>query len=227
VLSVHHAPNESLERIRDRVRKGRGRIRTGGPDYLAYTILDALIDGYFPVLEQHGETLEHLEEEVATQSQRSSTMRKIHEVKRDLLMIRKAVWPLREALGSVFHLETPLIATTTRVFIRDCYDHCVQIIDLVETYRELTTSLMEVYLSTISNRMNEIMKILTIISTIFIPLNFIVGVYGMNFDSHSPWNMPELHWYFGYPFVLGVIGLVGFSLLYYFYKKGWIGPEKP
>lgn len=224
VLSFHHLPTEGLDRVRDRVRKGRGRIRTGGPDYLAYALLDTTTDSFFPVLEHHGEALETLEEQMAAQTSGADTMRSIHEIKRDLLLLRKAVWPLREALGSVFHLETPLIASSTRVFLRDCYDHSVQIIDLVETYRELTSSLMEVYLSTISNRMNEIMKVLTIISTIFIPLNFIVGVYGMNFDTQlSPWNMPELKWYWGYPFVLAVIALVGFSLLYYFYRKGWIG----
>ena len=152
----------------------------------------------------------------------------IHTVKRDLLTLRRAIWPLRDAINGLFREESPLISPETHPYLRDCADHAVQIIDLVETYRELGSGMMDVYLSSVSNRMNEIMKVLTIISTIFIPLSFIAGVYGMNFDTkRSPLNMPELEWYWGYPFSLAIMGLIAGALLIFFWRKGWLGKGLP
>jgi magnesium transporter len=144
------------------------------------------------------------------------------------LYIRRAIWPQREALNTLVRDEIPHINAETRLYLRDCYDHCVRIIDLVETYREVCSDLMDLYLSSISNRMNEIMKVLTIISTLFIPLTFIVGVYGMNFDNHaSPLNMPELTWYYGYPLCLAVMAVIAIGQLFFFRRKGWLGQPKP
>ena len=224
VLTFQERPGrDSIEPVRDRLRRNRGRIRSLGADYLVYNLIDAVIDGYFPVLEKYGERLDALEDEVTENIDRSTTAR-IHEIKSDLLVIRRAIWPHREAISMLVRDANPLIQPETRVYLRDCYDHTVQLIDLVETYRELGADLRDVYLSSISNRMNEIMKVLTVISTIFIPLNFIAGVYGMNFNTEkSPWNMPELNWYYGYPFALGVMLAVTCVMLYFFAKKGWLG----
>jgi magnesium transporter len=224
VITFQERPGEdSIEPVRERLRKSRGRIRALGADYLAYAILDAVIDGYFPVLEQYGERLESLELEVTTSADRS-LIGKIHDIKSDLLMIRRSIWPHREAFNGLVRDSSPLVKAETRVYLRDCYDHTVQLIDLVETYRELGADLRDVYLSSVSNRMNEIMKVLTIISTIFMPLSFIASVYGMNFNTEiSPWNMPELNWYYGYPFVLGVMATMTTGMLIFFRRKGWLG----
>jgi magnesium transporter len=209
--------------VRERIRKGVGRMRGAGPDYLAYALLDAIIDGYFPVLEHYGEYLEDLED-VLVHDPDEELVADIHNVKRDLLTLRRAIWPLRDALGALLREPVPLISHETHPYLRDCYDHTVQIIDLVETYRELGSGLMDMYLSSVSNRMNEIMKVLTIISTIFIPLSFIAGVYGMNFNpERSPLNMPELNWYWGYPFCLAIMGVVAAVLVGFFWRKGWLG----
>jgi magnesium transporter len=186
-----------------------------------YALLDAVIDGFFPVLEDYGEAIEDLEDEVVAKPTRQ-TLEKIHKLKRDLLMLRRAIWPQRDAINALIRDGSDLISDDVRVYLRDCYDHAVQVLDMVETYRELASSLMDVYLSSVSNRMNEVMKLLTVISTIFIPLTFIAGVYGMNFNpERSPWNMPELNWYFGYPLCWGVMLAIASSLIYYFYRKGW------
>ena len=202
--------------IRERIRKNHGRIRSTGPDYLAYSILDAVVDHYFPALERYGEQLEDLEQEVVTQPARQ-TLAKIHDLKRDLLTLRRAVWPAREALNSLVRDETPFIARETRTYLRDCYDHAVRIIDIIETDRETAFGLLETYLSSMSNRMNEIMKVLTIIATIFIPLTFIVGIYGMNFT-----HMPELNSSWGYPGVMILMGVIAAGMLRYFHRKGWL-----
>jgi magnesium transporter len=173
------------------------------------------------VLEQYGEAIEDLEEEVVENPTRR-TLEKIHKLKRELLLLRRAIWPQRDAINSLIRDGSDLISAEVRVYLRDCYDHAVQVLDMVETYRELASSLMDVYLSSVSNKMNEVMKLLTVISTIFIPLTFVAGVYGMNFDpKESPWNMPELDWYFGYPLCWAIMLAIAFSLVYYFYRKGW------
>ena len=222
IITLQELPGDSFEKVRERIRQNRsGKIRGQGPDYLLYALIDALIDEFFPVLESYGERIEELEDEVVLEPE-PETLQEIHRIKRDLLDLRRTAWPEREVISSLQREEAHLIRPETRVYLRDCYDHMVQVIDMIETYRDLSGGLLEVYLSSTSNRLNEVMKVLTIISTIFIPLNFIAGVYGMNFDRQaSPLNMPELGWYFGYPAVLTVMAVTGAGLLVYFKRKGW------
>ena len=215
-------PGDAFEPARDRIRKGSAQLRRLGADYLAYTLLDSVIDGYFPLLEELGERLESLEDEILARPQRSAIER-LHDLKREMLILRRAVWPLREATNSLVRDANRFIGDEARVHLRDCYDHAVRIIDFVETDRELCTDLMDLYLSSINQRMTEVMKVLTIIATLFIPLTFIAGLYGMNFDtSRSPWNMPELRWYFGYPFALCLMAATAGLFAFYFWWKGWI-----
>lgn len=222
VVTFQQLAGDCLDPLRERIRQGRGLIRNSGPDYLAYAVLDGVVDSYFPILEVFGEEIEALETAIITRHDRSVIAR-IHDVKTKLLVLRRAIWPLREALHVLVRDPIPLIQDDTRIYLRDCSDHTFQIIDLLETYRELASDLMELYHSSISNRMNEIMQVLTVIATIFIPLTFVVGVYGMNFDTEvSPWNMPELKWYWGYPAVWGVMLLIAGGLLVFFRHKGWI-----
>jgi magnesium transporter len=221
ILTFQHLPGDCLDPLRERIRRGRGIVRTSGPDYLAYAMLDSVVDSYFPILESFGEEIEDLETAIA-ESPTKVTIPRIHGIKRRLLIMRRAVWPLREALHVLVRDPIPLIHSDTRIYLRDCADHTFQIMDLVETYRELTSDLLDLYHSSLSNRMNEVMQVLTVIATIFIPLTFIVGIYGMNFDTKvSPWNMPELEWYWGYPAVWAVMLAVTAALLYFFRRKGW------
>ena len=221
VITFQEVPGDSFEAVRERIRKGKGLIRKSGPDYLTYALVDALVDEFFPVLEKYGERVEALEEEVVLRPS-PQTIQEIHKIKRELLLLRRAAWPERDVISAMQREESDVIRPETQVFLRDCYDHTIQVIDMIETFRDLSSGMLDVYLSSTSNRLNEVMKVLTIISTIFIPLNFIAGVYGMNFDTRvSPWNMPELEWYFGYPAVLTVMATVGVSLVFYFKRKGW------
>ena len=207
--------------IHERIRNSKGTIRHHGPDYLTYALLDAIIDGFFPVLEAYGEQIEDLESEVVANPTRQ-TLQRIHAIKRELLMLRRAIWPQRDAINVLIRDGSDLISADVQIHLRDCYDHAIQVLDMVETYRELASSLMDVYLSSVGNKMNEIMKLLTVISSIFIPLTFIAGVYGMNFNTEkSPWNMPELNWYWGYAACLGFMALTAGSLIYFFWRKGW------
>jgi len=217
VLTFQEHYGDCLDGVRERLRKGKGIMRRSGPDYLAYAILDAITDGFFPVLESLGERLETLETEVVTRPGRSS-LEKIHRAKRDLLTLRRAIWPLRDAINGLTREEHELVAHPTRVYLRDCYDHAVQGLDMVETYRELAAGLMDIYISTLSQRLNEVMKVLTIIATIFIPLTFVAGVYGMNFR-----HMPELEWRYGYPLVMLLMGAMAAGMVVYFARKGWLG----
>ena len=217
-------PGDSFNRVRARLREGSGKIRALGSDYLAYTLIDAVIDNYYPVLEVYAERLDELEEMVIDPVGRQ-VMDQLHTVKADLLILRRAIWPLRDAIALLAREENARVSDNTRLFLRDCYDHIVQVVELIETYRELTADLRDLYMSSISNRINETMRILTIFSTFFIPLTFIVGIYGMNFDSENgakPLNMPELHWYWGYPMVWASMLICSTSMLVYFYKRGWI-----
>jgi magnesium transporter len=216
VLTFQEQPGDCFTAVRERIRKNHGRLRGAGPDYLAYALIDAAVDHYFPALERYGEHLEEMEQEVVTQPTRQ-TLAKIHDIKRDLLTLRRAVWPAREALNSLVRDETPFIARDTRTYLRDCYDHAVRVIDIIETDRETAFGLLETYLSSMSNRLNEVMKVLTIISTIFIPLSFIVGIYGMNFA-----HMPEINWPWAYPAVLIFMALIAVYMLLYFRRKGWL-----
>jgi magnesium transporter len=222
ILTIQELPGDSFEAVRQRIRRGKGLIRKAGADYLLYALVDALIDEFFPVLERYGEQIEELEDEVILQPS-PEVLHRIHAVKRDLLVLRRTAWPERDTINAFSREESSLISDETKVFIRDCYDHIIQVIDIVETYRDLSSGLQEAYLSSISLRMNEIMKVLTIISTIFIPLTFIAGIYGMNFNPDaSPLNMPELNWYWGYPFSLAIMAIVATGLIIFFRRKGWL-----
>lgn len=221
VLTFQERHDEVFEQLRARLRGGDA-IRTHGTDYLAYAILDATIDAFFPLLEAYGERVDHLEARVIN-SPTIAQIAHIHDLKRNLLTARRAVWPQREMLNALVRDETPFISGQTRLFLRDCYDHTIQLIDTIETYREVASGLVDILLSSQSNRMNEIMKVLTIIATIFMPLSFIAGIYGMNFDTESPWNMPELHWRFGYVAALALMLAIGLAMLWWFRRKGWLG----
>lgn len=225
VLTFLEDPGDCLDPVRDRIRKNGGRIRRSGPDYLAYALIDSVIDSYFPTVERFADRLDEIEESVTTDQKH--VIQWIHEIRNELLLLRRAVRPHREAVNELIRDEHPLIGPEARVFLRDCYDHTIQLIDLLEVYREMCADLRDFSISLASNRMNEIMKVLTIISTIFIPLGFIAGVYGMNFDTSSEWNMPELKWRFGYPIVLGFMALVSLALVGFFWRRGWIGSSLP
>ncbi len=213
---------DPFDPVRERIKKSAGKLRHQGADYLAYALLDAIIDSYFPILEELLEQLDRLDLEIFSSSQ-PAIIGKIHGIKRDLLTFRRVAWPLRDVIAAFLREGTQFISELSRTYMRDCYDHLVQIIDLVETSREIGSDLIDVHLSMTSFRLNEVMKVLTIISTIFIPLTFIVGVYGMNFDgSASPWNMPELRAKYGYPVVVFVMISIALGLLIYFRRKGWI-----
>jgi magnesium transporter len=216
VLSFQELPGDIFDPVRERIRRGQGRIRKMGPDYLAYSLLDAIVDDYFVMMEGLGERVEALEDELIANPDRR-TLRDIHDLKSKMLFLRKSIWPLRDAVGRLERAETPLIKETTDIYLRDVYDHLIQVIDNVETFREMLSGILDIYLSSVSNRMNEVMKVLTIIGTIFIPLTFIAGVYGMNFKF-----MPELEWRGGYFVVLGVMLAVGVSLLFWFKRKKWL-----
>lgn len=222
LLTVQEEPDfDCFGPVRERIRAAKGTIRQHRADYLAYALIDAIIDGFFPVLEDYGEALEELEDEVVANPTRQS-LEKIHRIKRELLSLRRAIWPQRDSINTLIRDSNNLISDEVRVYLRDCYDHAVQVIDMVETYREVASSLMDVYVSSVGNKMNEVMKLLTIISTIFIPLTFIAGVYGMNFNTEvSPLNMPELNWFWGYPACLGVMAAIAIALIFYFKRKGW------
>jgi magnesium transporter len=222
LLTVQEEPRyDCFGPIRERIRTCKGAIRRSGPDYLAYALLDSIIDGFFPVLEVYGEQLEELEDEVVASPTRQ-TLQKIHDLKRELLTLRRAIWPQRDAINSLIRDGSNLISEEVRIYLRDCYDHAIQVLDMVETYREVASSLMDVYLSSVGNKMNEIMKFLTVISAIFIPLTFIAGVYGMNFNPEkSPYNMPELNWEWGYLLCLGLMATVAIASVIFFWRKGW------
>jgi magnesium transporter len=223
VLTFQEEAGDCFEPSRERMRQHVGLIRQSGPDYLAYSLLDAIVDHYFPLLESYGERLDDLETQII-KSPESTTMTQIHDIKRELLVLRRKIWPLRDALNTLVRDPVPHVTDSTRIYLRDCYDHIMRIIDLLEAYRELSSDLLEFQLSSISYKINEVMRVLTVIATIFIPLTFIVGLYGMNFDPNvSPWNMPELKWYYGYPFSLGLMTVVTVGLLIFFYRKGWLG----
>lgn len=224
LLTFQERPGDCFETVRERLRRGTSRLRQQRTDYLAYALIDAVLDAYFPVLERYGERLEKLEDVVVSRPE-PDTIEQIHVLKRDLLSLRRSIWPHREMINSLIRDETPFVTDQTRIYLRDCYDHAVQLIDIVETYREIAFGLIDIYLSSMSTRLNDIMKVLTIIATVFIPLSFIASLYGMNFDrAASPWNMPELGWRFGYPLVLLLMTLTTVALLWYFVSKRWINP---
>jgi magnesium transporter len=201
--------------VRDAIRKDRGRIRTSGADFLAYSLLDAICDGYFPVIETIGERVETLED-VAIARPSPAILGQIHELRHDVVRLRRSVWPMRDLLTALQRESNDLITEETKVFLRDAYDHAIQSLELTENHRETVAAVMEIYLSAQNQRLNEVMKVLTVIATLFIPLTFIASIYGMNFEF-----MPELRWRYGYAFALGLMGAVGVGMLLYFRKRGW------
>jgi magnesium transporter len=223
VLTFQEQAGDLFDPVRARIRDGRGRMRQAGTGYLAYALLDAIVDFYFPVLEGCGEQLERLEDEVLNRPRRR-TVARIHAIKRELLLLRRSAWPMRDVLHGLLRDETPLIQTEDRYYLQDCYDHTMRVLEMIESFREVSSSLLDVYLSSQGNRMNEIMKVLTMFASIFIPLSFIASLYGMNFDTSLPWNMPELAWPYGYFFALGLMSLVAAVLVGFFVRKGWLGP---
>jgi len=216
VISFQEKEGDIFETIRERIRNGKGRIRKMGTDYLAYALIDAVVDHYFIILENDGEKIEELEDKVVADP-KPETLQKIHRLKREMIFLRRSVWPLRELVNSLERGESPLIHKATRIYLRDVYDHTIQVIDTLETYRDMLSGMHDTYLSSISNRMNEVMKVLTIIATIFIPLTFIAGIYGMNFEF-----MPELKWRWAYFSVWGVILIVAVFMLIFFRRKKWL-----
>jgi magnesium transporter len=216
VISFQEGERGVLEGVQQRIEEGRGRIRRMGADFLAYSLLDAIVDGYFAFLEGMGEEIESLEEELVTDPQ-TQTLQAIHRLKREMILLRRAVWPLREVVGNLERWDSPLIEDSTRMFLRDVYDHAIQVIDTVEALRDVLSGMLDIYLSSISNRMNEVMKVLTIFATIFIPLTFVAGVYGMNFEF-----MPELGWRWSYPILWLVLIAVAVVMLVYFRRKRWL-----
>ena len=216
VISFQEKQGDIFNSIRERIRNFKGRIRKMGADYLAYSLLDTVVDHYFLVLEKFGDRVEELEDELVSHPQ-PEDLHEIHRLKREMIYLRKSVWPLREVINKLERVESSLIKDSTQIYLRDVYDHTIQIIDTVETYRDMLSGMHDTYLSSISNRMNEIMKVLTIIATIFIPLTFIAGVYGMNFQF-----MPELGWKWGYFAVWGVFVSVVLLMVVFFRKRKWL-----
>ncbi len=221
LITFQERHGDCWDPVRERIRQARGRIRSSGTDYLTYALIDSTIDSYFPVVDQLSDQLDELDEQV-TARLHNSQMHRIHGLRGRLLALRRAIRPHREMINELSREDVLQVTPETRVFFRDCYDHVIQVVDLVDTYRELTADVRDFYMSSVSNRMNEIMKVLTIIATIFMPLSFIAGVYGMNFNTDYPLNMPELNWSLGYAAVLLVMLITALSLVWYFKRKGWI-----
>jgi len=216
VLTFEEAAPGVFESVRQRLRDNRGRLRAEGADYLAYSLLDAAVDSYFGVLEELGERIESLEDTLIAHPSRAA-LQTLHTLKREMIGLRRSVWPLRDVIGGLERSSGALVRKETWIYLRDVYDHAAHVIDTIETYRDTLSGMLDVYMSSVSNRLNEVMKVLTIIATIFMPLTFIAGIYGMNFKY-----MPELEWRFGYPFVLGIMIGLGLAMLWFFRKKKWL-----
>lgn len=216
VLSFQEKEGDVFTAIRQRIRSGKGQIRKYGADHLLYSLLDAVVDNYFIILEKIGDRVEALEEELVA-SPSAATLQRIHVLKREMIFLRKAVWPLREVISTLERDASPLFSASARIYLRDVYDHTIHVVDSVETYRDLLSGILDIYLSSISNRINTEMRLLTIFATIFMPLTFIAGVYGMNFK-----HMPELELRWGYPAALALMATVGVGLAVYFRRKKWL-----
>jgi magnesium transporter len=216
VFSFQEREGDTFNPIRERIRNGIGRIRKMGADFLAYALVDSIVDSYFIILEKLGEKIEFLEEKLVSHPT-PDTLRTIHHLKREMIFLRKAVWPLREVINGLERGESSLVKESTKVYLRDVYDHTIQAIDTIETYRDMVSGMLDIYLSSVSNRLNSVMKVLTIIATIFMPLTFLAGIYGMNFKY-----MPELEWRWGYPLAWLIMVGIGISMLIYFRKKRWL-----
>ena len=223
VITIQERPGDCFDFLRDRIRNGKGRIRRRDGAYLAYSVLDAIVETFYPVVEGYSDQLEELESRVLA-NQTENVVAEVHAVRHDLRALRRAVGPTREVLSAMARADASDSQGDTHIFLRDCHDHTVQLMEALDTNRELASSLMDMHLSNVSMRMNEVMKVLTIIATIFMPLGFIAGLYGMNFDGDvSRWNMPELRWRYGYFFAIGAMALTAMGLLLFFRSKGWLG----
>lgn len=224
ILTVRETPSDVLEPVRNRLEKGVARMRRTN-DYLFYALIDLITDMFFPVLESYGDQVEELESELIHNPNEDSIER-IHALKRELLTLRHALWPMREAIVSLMRDGVPHVHDDLRPFLRDCADHTFQLLDIVEIYRETAQGLVDLHLSSLSNRMNEVMKVLTMIATTFIPMSFVAGLYGMNFDTKSPFNMPELDWMFGYFYALSLMAVSAAIMMALFWRLGWIFNRK-
>lgn len=228
VVTFQDRPGDYFDSVRTRLREAKGKIRTRGADYLVYTLIDAIIDGYFPVLEEYGERLDAIEETMELDAF-NSPLRELHQVRRDLRELRRIMWPHRETINALLRGQSHLVQAETQVFLRDCYDHTVQLLDVAESLRETCTDLRDLHLSELSQHTNDVTKVLTIIATLFLPMSFIASVYGMNFDPNvSQFNMPELRWWLGYPFALALMALLDIGLIIFLWRRGWLryrGPE--
>lgn len=221
ILSFQETDIDHFKPIQERLAVKESRIRKRDADYLTYALVDTVVDYYFNVLEYFGYDIEKFEDELL-QDPEDHLLEEIHKIRREIIFFRKSVWPLRDAINTAIRDESPFINNSTKIYLRDVYDHMIQVIDNVENYRDMVLGLHDMYMSYVSNRMNEVMKLLTIIATIFIPLTFIAGIYGMNFNPEAgPYNMPELNWYWGYPATMGVMALIVVIMIYYFKRKGW------
>jgi magnesium transporter len=216
LISFQEKEGDDFAAVKERLRAGKGRLRKMGADYLAYTLLDVVVDQYFVVLEKLGERIEVLEGKLLADPG-TATLQKIQNLKREMLLLRKWIWPLREIISSLERGEFSVIQESTRIYLRDVYDHAIQVMDAVEIYRDMLSGMLDIYLSSLNNRMNAVMKVLTIIATIFMPLTFLAGVYGMNFK-----HMPELDWPWGYPLILVVMAFVAILMLTLFRRKKWL-----
>ncbi|MFY9252830.1 MAG: magnesium/cobalt transporter CorA [Fuerstiella sp.] len=222
VVTFQERQGDCLDAVRSRIRKAVGRIRHLQADFLAYAILDAIVDGYFPVLDTYGQQLDELEERLSSQHARH-TITKVHRLRSEFYMLRKSIWPHREMFNSLIRDFESRFSDDTRLHLRDCYDHTIQIIDITDACREIASDLRDFHFTQINIRQNEIMKVLTIVATIFMPLSFVAGVYGMNFDPNiSPYNMPELKWGWGYPMALGIMASMAVGMLLFFWRRGWL-----
>lgn len=221
IISFQEKEGDPFDPVRNRITNNFGRIRKMGADYLAYSLIDSVVDHCFVVLEKIGEKIESLEEELLEQPS-PEVAHAIHALKREMILLRKSFWPLRELVNSILRDEVPWFSDEITIYLKDLYDHIIQVIDTIESYRDIISGMLDIYLTSISNRMNEIMKVLTIFASIFIPLTFIAGLYGMNFNtSRSPFNMPELNWYYGYPFALLLMVATVVAMIIYFKRKNW------
>ncbi|MFM9961106.1 MAG: magnesium/cobalt transporter CorA [Planctomycetaceae bacterium] len=224
LLTIQERPGDCLDPLRERIRKHAGRVRHSGPDYLAYAILDATLDAYFPVVEKYGDRMEQIDESIETNPS-PRVVSELHRLRSNLLQVRKTMWAQRDALNELARNDGSLVSQDTRVYLRDCVDHTAQILDVVETYREMCADLRDYYMSQVSYRMNNVVRVLTILSTIFLPLGFITGLYGMNFDygnGLAPTNMPELRWTYGYLFSLALMAVTTVGLLIFMKRRGWL-----
>lgn len=223
VITVQERPGDCLDQLRERIRQGLGRVRREAADYLAYCLMDAVVDSFFPLLETYGDRLESLELR-ALEGIQPQTAAEVHGIRYDLRVIRRVLWSTRELLNALQRSGHERFSAGTQPFLRDCHDHTGQLLDIVGSSQDLARGLMELNQSTLSMRANEIMKVLTMVSTVFIPLSFIAGIYGMNFDPDaSTANMPELRWRYGYLFALATMALTALGFLWYFRRKGWLG----